>query len=272
MAGRILHVLSQRPSRTGSGVTLEAVVEHAARRGWTQAAAVGVPVDDPRPRVGGLPAGSVHPLTFAPDDPGCRAVPDVDFPVPGMSDVMPYRSSVWSTLDQGAIRFENSTNSMVWADIQVEGRRLRVYSVHLQSNHISGDAAKLREKGDLQERETWVGIKGILRKYKRATQLRAEQAEQVAAHIAQSPYPVIVCGDFNDTPVSYAYHHILQSRRLADAFRKSGSGPGFTYGGVLPALRIDFILTDPELDLRNHDRYRESFSDHFPVLCEIDLP
>ena len=96
MGQRVLHLLSQRPSLTGSGVTLDALVRLAGAAGWDQQAAVGVPAGGLRPLVGGLPADAVHPLTFAaPDGGGSPALP---FPVPGMSDVMPYRSSRWSRL------------------------------------------------------------------------------------------------------------------------------------------------------------------------------
>lgn len=87
---RVLHVLSQRPSLTGSGVTLEAFVRHAASDGCEQRAVIGVPADDPRPGVGGLPDSQIHPLVF-----DSEALP---FPVPGMSDVMPYRSTRFSSL------------------------------------------------------------------------------------------------------------------------------------------------------------------------------
>ena len=91
MARRILHVLSQRPSLTGSGVTLEVLVRHAAAQGWAQRAVVGVPSTDPIPSVGDLPDEHIFPLRFETD-----ALP---FPVPGMSDVMPYKSTVFSTMD-----------------------------------------------------------------------------------------------------------------------------------------------------------------------------
>lgn len=87
---RVLHLLSQRPSRTGSGVTLEALVRQARARGWQQRAVVGVPADDPKPSVGDLPPEHVLPLVFERGR--------LDFPLPGMSDVMPYRSSRWSAL------------------------------------------------------------------------------------------------------------------------------------------------------------------------------
>ena len=96
LALRILHVLSQRPGRTGSGVTLDAVVRLAAAAGWQQSALVGVPADEAAPDVGGLPPGAVHRVTFAPAH--GPAAPDLPFAVPGMSDVMPYPSAVWSTL------------------------------------------------------------------------------------------------------------------------------------------------------------------------------
>ena len=96
MTRRILHLSSQRPSLTGSGVTLDALVRHAARAGWEQHVSTGVPVDDPRPEVGGLDASRIHPLLFGRGG-------DLPFPVPGMSDVMPYRSTVWSTMDDGQL-------------------------------------------------------------------------------------------------------------------------------------------------------------------------
>ncbi len=102
MPGRVLHLLSQRPSRTGSGVTLEAMVRQATVAGWQQAAVVGIPVGETVPEVGDLAPDAVDPVRFSsPADPagrGDRIAPGLDFTVPGMSDVMPYPSTVWSTM------------------------------------------------------------------------------------------------------------------------------------------------------------------------------
>lgn len=87
---RVLHLLSQRPSLTGSGVTLDALIRNAAESGWEQAAAIGVPAADAEPAVGGLAANRIHPLRFESES--------LPFPVPGMSDVMPYRSTRWSEM------------------------------------------------------------------------------------------------------------------------------------------------------------------------------
>jgi glycosyltransferase involved in cell wall biosynthesis len=92
---RILHALSQPPSLTGSGITLEAMVRHAAEAGHEQRVVVGVPVDDPRPAVGGLDPKQIYPLAFG--------RPPLDFAVPGMSDVMPYPSTRFSALTDDQI-------------------------------------------------------------------------------------------------------------------------------------------------------------------------
>ena len=93
---RVLHLLSQRPGRTGSGVMLDSFVRCAADAGWEQDVVVGTPTDDPWPQVGGLETSRVHPLLFD--------QPPLDFPLPGMSDVMPYRSSRFSQLSTGQLK------------------------------------------------------------------------------------------------------------------------------------------------------------------------
>ncbi len=90
MPRRVLHVLAQRPAQTGSGVTLEALVREGAAAGWDQHVVVGVPADEPAPALPPLTAGRVHALRFGEGE--------LDFPVPGMSDVMPYPSTRFSSM------------------------------------------------------------------------------------------------------------------------------------------------------------------------------
>jgi glycosyltransferase involved in cell wall biosynthesis len=115
---RILHVLSQRPSLTGSGVTLEAMVRHAADAGHEQAVVVGVPADDPHPEVGGLASDRIHSLAFG--------IAPLDFPVPGMSDVMPYASTRFSALTAEQVAIYRRS----WAD------HLRKVVEHFQPDTI----------------------------------------------------------------------------------------------------------------------------------------
>jgi glycosyltransferase involved in cell wall biosynthesis len=94
MPPKILHILSQRPGRTGSGITLDSLVREAAAAGFAQRALVGVPPEEPRPEVGGLDQDLIAKIVFSATDPAA----DLPFDLPGMSDVMPYPSTVWSTL------------------------------------------------------------------------------------------------------------------------------------------------------------------------------
>ncbi|MBR9921988.1 MAG: endonuclease/exonuclease/phosphatase family protein [Bacteroidetes bacterium] len=169
--------------------------------------------------------------------------------------------------NKGQIEFEKTNNSCVWADIDIDGKTYRVYSLHLQSNFISSEASQLAKEGDLQERETWVGIKGILGKYRHFAAKRVTQAERVASHIKGSPHPVILCGDFNDTPLSKAYR--VLSENMVDGFQQKGHGIGTTYGGLIPSLRIDYILNDPRLEVLEYRTFRQPFSDHYPVMSVL---
>ncbi len=166
--------------------------------------------------------------------------------------------SRYPILDTGMMDFENSSNMASFADLQIDHRVVRIYNVHLQSIHIEAD----------QELNGIIGsdADNLFRKLRRAFAIRAEQARLVKDHIRQSPYPVIVCGDFNDTPVSYALHQIR--RGLADSFRHSGKGFGATYQ-FLPWLRIDYIFHSDKMNSWNHRTGTLNGSDHRAVMCMI---
>lgn len=159
--------------------------------------------------------------------------------------------------------FVKHFNGFIWADIEIDGRMARVFNLHLQSNAVSEMADAVARQGDLKKPETWSYIKGMARRFKRAEIRRAKQAQLVLEEIRKSPHPVIVCGDFNTTPQSYAYH--LLQKELKDGFRQAGTGLGITYAGKIPALRIDYLLYGPAFQIHDHDIEREQCSDHHAV-------
>jgi endonuclease/exonuclease/phosphatase family metal-dependent hydrolase len=98
---------------------------------------------------------------------------------------------------------------------------------------------------------------------------RANESKKIKDHINSSPFPVIVCGDFNDTPISYTYSTLKEN--LVDAFKESGIGIGNSYVGI-PSLRIDYILHDKKFNSYNYKKYKFELSDHFPISCSILIP
>lgn len=171
----------------------------------------------------------------------------------------------------GDVPFENTSNSTLWANIRVgEKKVVRVYNVHLQSNRVTNTTAKVIKKGELDEGETWQDIGFVLSRVGSATSLRAQQAKKLQEHIAACKLPVIICGDFNDTPNSYVYAKL--SEGLNDTFREKGLGFGTTFGGAMPLLRIDYILTEKSISTFSCRTVRDSdFSDHYPVFAALGI-
>lgn len=170
----------------------------------------------------------------------------------------------------GEIKFENTGNSCVWADLKTPKGLVRVYSVHLESVKISGDAAELRKDVDLRDKKTWSGVRKILGKYRRSTETRVNQTKAVTENIASCPHPVILCGDFNDTPISFVYQQMMQN--LVDNFKEAGSGWGATYRGSIPMLRIDYIMTSKDkFKIYKHEILNEDYSDHYPIVSQMEI-
>lgn len=162
---------------------------------------------------------------------------------------------------------ESDFNYCVFVDIVKNQDTFRIYNVHLQSIKLQQDDYSVFEEGRMETVEKKSTIRLLIDKLRIAYPKRAEQARTVAEHIQTSPYPTIVCGDFNDTPLSYAYNQF--DRILVDAFRNCSSGIGSTYVGKVPAGRIDYIFHTPNLKSTHFVIQNEAFSDHRAISCKI---
>ena len=140
------------------------------------------------------------------------------------------------------IDFGETNNSGMWADIEVQGKLMRVFNVHMET---TGFNRVLRKSGQLQNMghnvETNALLRAIYNNYTMGMIVRARQADFVAREIQSTKKPRIVCGDFNDVPYSYVYNTILGD--LVDGFKECGKGFMTTYTGKKP-VRIDYIFHD----------------------------
>ena len=170
-------------------------------------------------------------------------------------------------VNMGEIRFDNSRNITIYTDVLIQRDTVRIINVHLQSYHIDPSRYSFIDSPGITEEEDLRDLREMGHKFKKALQLRAEQVREIRKYIDDSPYHVIVCGDFNDTPASFSYHKIRG--RLKDAFVSSGKGIGRTYVGKLPSFRIDYIFHNEGFQSFNFQTYNFRMSDHLPVSCEL---
>jgi len=165
------------------------------------------------------------------------------------------------------IRFESSGNMAIYTDVLIGNDTIRVFNVHLQSYGIDPDRYSIVDTPGLDEKKDIKEVKDMAGKLKRAFQMRATQVWKIRNQIDNSPYPVIICGDFNDTPMSYAYQTLRKN--LKDAFITSGKGVGRTYVGKLPSFRIDNIFYSNNFQSYNFKTYDFKMSDHLPISCDL---
>ena len=170
---------------------------------------------------------------------------------------------------RGTIPFGRlSQNHAMWADLarpatRTGGRRdtIRVFNVHFQSMSMAeADIATATEsRAGLRDKAP-----NLLRRFRNGAVARGAQVDTVLARVLRSPYPVLLAGDFNDLPYSYAYDQLAD--HLQNAWATVGFGIGATYNGKLPFLRIDQQFAGPQWQVRGCKVHREiMWSDHFPV-------
>ncbi len=171
--------------------------------------------------------------------------------------------------DSGKVDFGKTlSNSCIYTDLEIKGRTVRLYNVHFQSIHLGNrDYIALDSLEDAQKTQ-WTSLKSIIKKMKLAYTGRSKQANTVAYSMQAYSGSKIVCGDFNDVPVSYTYHAISQN--LQDAFVEKGKGFSATFSNKLPVFRIDYALLDDAFQINSYRVIKKELSDHYPVIITFN--
>ena len=170
------------------------------------------------------------------------------------------------------ILFEETNNSAMWADINVNGKEFRVFNVHLETTGINGTLHRASKTMFQQHQEVDKSrlMNAIVGNYTLGLMFRSGQAITIANEKRESDKPTILCGDFNDVPYSFVYNTVKGD--MVDGFKECGAGWMYTYRGMKnKPVRIDYIFHDESIKGLAYYKTDLTYSDHFPVFMKIAL-
>ncbi|HZY25533.1 MAG TPA: endonuclease/exonuclease/phosphatase family protein [Bacteroidales bacterium] len=172
--------------------------------------------------------------------------------------------SKFPIVGKGEIVHQGSSSRSIYTDVLIQKDTIRIFNNHLQSFRLKRMERSFLEEltsSDSKQSE----MKSLSVSLRKGFINRALQAQVLKEQVNKSPYPVLVVGDFNDTPVSYSYRKIRKG--LHDSFVNSGYGAGFTYKGNYPPNRIDYILYDNSFINSYFEIIKVRYSDHYPIVA-----
>ncbi|MBR9997983.1 MAG: endonuclease/exonuclease/phosphatase family protein [Cyclobacteriaceae bacterium] len=172
--------------------------------------------------------------------------------------------SRYPIINKGALKFnDQAQNNVIFADLQMGDDTVRVYNMHLHSMHINEES--FINSNNFQE-----GFTDLSSRLKNGFIQRAQQIRILKDHLDTEQFPLLVCGDLNDIPYSYAYQQL--DDKLNDGFVQAGNGFGFTYNGKFLFIRIDHQFYSDHFKIHTFQVNKElRYSDHFPVIATYSL-
>ena len=164
---------------------------------------------------------------------------------------------------------ENTYGVMVSIDAGEKGK-FHVANMHLLSFRITDNEIDvLTNASERQSSLDTIG-KSVLRKLGYGFQRRSKELKTVLDEMPSVDGPIIICGDFNEPPLSYNYRQ-MQKAGYVDTFTKVGFGIKATYAGKLPLLRIDYVWANNDVKPLDFKRYKYKASDHYPIILDFAL-
>lgn len=169
--------------------------------------------------------------------------------------------SKYPILEYGSLEFPTSSNNNgIYADVIFPTDTIRVINVHFQSFGMKPDIDKLETQY----------TKRVFKGMGETFEVQQKQMELVQQVIENSPYRILLIGDFNNTPYSYIYRE-LRSMGLQDAHKVKGNGFGRTFAFEYFPLRIDYILPQEGIEVLHFETVHREYSDHFPIHALLRL-
>jgi endonuclease/exonuclease/phosphatase family metal-dependent hydrolase len=175
--------------------------------------------------------------------------------------------SKFPIVNEGELPFPKSNNSAIFADVKIGKDIIRFYNIHLQSIKISPDVTEISEnvEGINQEKSQI-----IFKRLSEAFTKQQQQAEIIMNHKRGCKYPLVICGDMNNSAFSYVYRSIKGN--MQDCFEAAGSGFGQTYTFKYYPARIDYIFADRRMSVKNFTNFPDFVnSDHLPVMARMEI-
>ncbi len=192
-------------------------------------------------------------------------------------------NTAWATLYKGVaicsktpfldsakvqLEYDGRKESLLCADVLLEGKKVRIATAHLFSFFLFPDSAYGYDGGERRVMKKLYSYKNNVQKRMRDTEVEHQQeATQIRQVLDTSLYPVIYCGDLNTVPTSYPYR-ILKGN-MQDAFLQKGNGIGNTFYKMAPTLRIDVCLADKAFKVLQCEVAEQKLSDHYAVVTDV---
>lgn len=161
---------------------------------------------------------------------------------------------------------KSGNGNAFYADVEINGKTIRIVNLYL--NPFSFDKKEVKPVTNLEGNK--LKLRYVIKTLLPIFKIHEKEVSEIRTAISNSPYPVILAGDFNAVPNSYEYYYL--SKGLKDSFLEAGNGNGTTFHDYKFPIRIDYFFTSPSVQCIDYKVDRTvNLSDHYPVIAEFKL-
>lgn len=180
--------------------------------------------------------------------------------------------SKFPIIGKDTIEYESQTNHSVVFRLNIQGDTVILVANHLESTRLSQEEKQsfnTMAAGKMDKQTARTESQMLISKLGAASARRAPQAEAVAEYVDRHEgQSILLCGDFNDSPISYTRRVI--AKNLTDCYAAAGNGPGISYNSNRMYVRIDYIMCSSDwIPYDCHIDNAIKASDHYPIVCHL---